>query len=548
MYKPTTAHKRMMADCRTSMLDSVFFYAIADIVSGASLIILSDSLGGFGESVLNLRLAGEEFNIVCIILSVLVAVILAPAIHYLADCRMLKQSLEHDRRVLMAFFQKKYNYAMTFNEGEIQERMEDDILFLRIYWVNTRSKVIACIAIFAMTMWEFIILDVSIGLLLFVAIALVFKLVLPRIIKKQVVLFDNAKKDYHIHRRSLLNDFGYNLSFFRQYGLLGRLIERLDKLYRDYHNEAEKKYFRFKTLDEEGQDFFEYASTLVLLVAGATYIALGQANAGQIVTIMGLVAVITLMFNYITEAIQQFPLLHNVAERAVVFYEDPSFDSHGKTDIKHFESIDIKNLSYSLSSEVVCEKNKCTENVLNNLSLHIDAGDKLVIKGENGCGKTTLIRLICGLISDYQGEILVNGKSIDKWKLDSWLKIVAVSTQHSHVFNCSITENILFDRYYDSIKLSEFSNNGLCLAEMNSREIDKNEISQLSGGEKQALSIARAIEKEVQVHIFDEPFNHLDKEKRIALMEYLMELESTVIVVTHDYDSISEMGFRVIEL
>lgn len=548
MKKSTTAYKKLMSDCRTSMFDSVLLYTVSDVLSGASLIFLADSLGKFGNVAISGGIAWGFFDYLKIFLSVMMAVIVSPGIKFAADYRMLKQSLYHDRRVLSAFFQKNYEQATIFNEGEIQERMEDDITSMRIYWVVTRGNTLSFVALLGLTIWEIYTLRITIGLLVVFAFALMLKLILPRMIKNKLVLFDNAKKEYHLKRRILLNDFGCNMTFFKQFGLMPRLIDNLDMLYREYHARTEKKEIRIKTLNEVGQDFFEYASTLALLVAGAIYVALGRANAGQIVTIMGLVAVITMMFNLLTEAVSQWPLLRNVANRAVIFYEDPFSDLPEATDITDFLNIDISNLSYRYSEGKRSGENDEAKNVIKDFSLHINAGDRVIIKGANGGGKTTLIRLICGLVKDYRGKILINGKSIEKWKSESWRKMIAVSTQHSHIFNCGIKENVFFERYYDGADFSDFSKKDFNLAYLNDQNMSKTDILQLSGGEKQAISIARAIEKGAKVIILDEPFNHLDKEKREALINHLKTMDCTIIIVTHDLDLDNINEYRIVEL
>lgn len=159
--------------------------------------------------------------------------------------------------------------------------------------------------------------------------------------------------------------------------------------------------------------------------------------------------------------------------------------------------------------------------VLKNINLTIDANKKLAVVGNNGAGKTTFIKLLMRLYEPTGGRILLNGIDIRKFEIKSYYKIFAPVFQDMECFAMSIRQNVSMKgleytndtNVFDSLNRSGLSKkiNGLdngiqteLLKIFNNKAID------LSGGEKQKLALARALYKDANVLIFDEPTAALD--------------------------------------
>lgn len=181
---------------------------------------------------------------------------------------------------------------------------------------------------------------------------------------------------------------------------------------------------------------------------------------------------------------------------------DSAFD---KTNITTVNTIEFKNVNFSYPDS----KNS----TITNLSFKINKGERIAIVGKNGSGKTTIIKLLCGLYSPTKGEILINGKP-------------QISTQiFSPVFQdysflpMTIAENIAVTSEYDKTKLYDAFEKAGILDKIKSlkdkentymiKEIYKN-AADFSGGEKQKLLLAKAIYKDAPVLILDEPTAALD--------------------------------------
>jgi len=176
---------------------------------------------------------------------------------------------------------------------------------------------------------------------------------------------------------------------------------------------------------------------------------------------------------------------------------------------------------------------------LEDVSFKIKAHEKIALVGYNGAGKTTIVKLLSGLYKPTKGQILINGIDITKIKQESLAKIIAPVFQETIFFPLTVEENIAMkiNEKYDSkkildiiklLKLEEKINSlPLKVKSILSRELDDDGI-ELSGGENQKLSLARAMYKNGQVFILDEPTSALD-----AISEYEMYNNFNDIVKDH---------------
>lgn len=199
---------------------------------------------------------------------------------------------------------------------------------------------------------------------------------------------------------------------------------------------------------------------------------------------------------------------------------------------KKFKNIKLNNVSF-----IYPNTNK---KAVNNINIEINKGDKIALVGENGSGKSTLIKLILGLYTPTEGNVLYNGeksKGIDKKDLYSDKSVVF---QDFNRYFMSVYENVLMGNYCEnnrqeivqSLIKSGFPLNKFSLEDNLGREFGGIE---LSGGEWQKLSIARGFFKRSEMIVFDEPTSAIDPFQESKLYEKFFELFSkkTMLLVTH---------------
>ena len=183
---------------------------------------------------------------------------------------------------------------------------------------------------------------------------------------------------------------------------------------------------------------------------------------------------------------------------------------------------------------------------LDNLSFAIHPGEKLAVVGVNGSGKTTMIKLLCGLYEPDQGEILVNGRDIRELDQEACRKLFGVVFQDFQLFSFGLGQNLAGSRIYDGERARaalEEAGFGARLAGMDLetslyKDFDPQGV-EISGGEAQKIAIARALYRQAPILILDEPTAALDPQAEYEVYEKLNHISEnrTAIFISHRMSS-----------
>ena len=196
------------------------------------------------------------------------------------------------------------------------------------------------------------------------------------------------------------------------------------------------------------------------------------------------------------------------------------------------------------------EKNFDGENVLKNISLDIGRGEFVTLLGSSGCGKTTTIRIIAGLLTPDSGKVVLNGKDITMLAPEK--RDVNTVFQNYALFpHMNVEKNIGYGLKLKKMPANEIKaevEKALSLVQLEGFE--KRNPSQLSGGQKQRVAIARAIVNKPSVLLLDEPLGALDLMLRRQMQTELKKLQKalgiTFIYITHDQEEALNMSSRIV--
>lgn len=176
--------------------------------------------------------------------------------------------------------------------------------------------------------------------------------------------------------------------------------------------------------------------------------------------------------------------------------------------------------------------------IFKNCNFEFKKGSTTAIVGRSGLGKTTLVKLILGITSLNEGDILVCGSSILEMKNLSKVRrrnIGCVFQNFNLISGFTVKENILLPRYF--FENGENNINEICNTLGLSKEMLSKSIDKISGGEKQRVALARALINNPEILIADEPTGNLDAANEQNIIELLKrineELGITIITVTH---------------
>ncbi|WP_367607609.1 peptidase domain-containing ABC transporter [Legionella sp. W05-934-2] len=191
--------------------------------------------------------------------------------------------------------------------------------------------------------------------------------------------------------------------------------------------------------------------------------------------------------------------------------------------------------------------------LLNDISLHIKPGEKVVLTGPSGVGKTTLLKIMLGLMPPCQGDIYLDDIPLKHVGISKYRSLCASVMQDDTLISGSILDNITFlaakidiEKVYQVAKIAQIHDNIIKMP-MGYETLIGDMGSTLSGGQKQRILIARALYKDPKILFLDEATSHLDVETEIKINHALKQLNMTQISIAHRQESI-KMADRIIEI
>src|SRR5690242_338077 len=179
-----------------------------------------------------------------------------------------------------------------------------------------------------------------------------------------------------------------------------------------------------------------------------------------------------------------------------------------------------------------------TVDVLKNINLTLDKGGFLVLVGPSGCGKSTLLNTIAGLESVTAGEILIDGQAVNGLH-PSKRDIAMVFQSYALYPNMSVAQNMAFGMEMRGVPKPEREKAVAAVAKtLQIEHLLSRRPSQLSGGQRQRVAMGRALVRQPQVFLFDEPLSNLDAKLRVDMRVEIKRLHqqtgTTIVYVTHD--------------
>ena len=296
------------------------------------------------------------------------------------------------------------------------------------------------------------------------------------------------------------------------------------------------------TAINSGLNLFMVAVTIALIVyfAGVRTQA-GALTAGAFVSFMGAMLLLQQPVKSLTKINDQLHRGLAAAQTVFALIDQAAEPDLGTKPIEHARGeIDIRGLRFAYNDDKVP--------ALQDIDLHVRAGETVAFVGQSGSGKTTLVNLIARFYSGYQGELLLDGVPIDDYRLRDYRRQLAMVGQDVVLFNDTVAANIAYaDPAPDAARIraaaeAAFASGFIDALPNGFEEVLGEEGARLSGGQRQRLAIARAIYRDAPVLILDEATSALDTESERMVQAALDNLmrDRTTLVIAHRLSTIEK--------
>ncbi|MEO2281395.1 peptidase domain-containing ABC transporter [Pseudoalteromonas pernae] len=296
---------------------------------------------------------------------------------------------------------------------------------------------------------------------------------------------------------------------------------------------------------------FGLENVLVIYLA-AQLVMSNSLSVGMVLAFIAYKNQLTQRFANLIQQIIQFKMmrlhLDRIADIALSKQEanlDCTATYRGGDKDKSRGQLTLENVSFSYADD--------HEPILKDINLSIDAGKSIAITGPSGTGKTTLMKIMLGLLQPSSGRVLLDGKDITQLGLKNYRKKIAAVMQDDTLLAGSIADNIcFFDPQPNFLKIEQCAHFAAIHEDITRMTMGYNSLvgdmgSNLSGGQIQRLLLARALYQSPCVLFMDEATSHLDKGNEAKISEQIQHLPITRIMIAHRQETIN-MADKVFEL
>jgi len=287
---------------------------------------------------------------------------------------------------------------------------------------------------------------------------------------------------------------------------------------------------------------------ILAFVFGTIFIFQQHITVGQLVTFISYIGILYAPIISISGVFQQINNATIAVDRydEIMRQEPLVADSSDSTPIQSFETIEFKHVTFKYPFD--------QQSTIEDINLTIKKGQTIGVVGPTGSGKSTLIRQLLREFNVTSGDILIDGKNIKKYKIETIRQMVGYVPQVHMLFRRGVEDNILIgypqasvDQITKAIKIADFEKDLYYLSEGLHTKVGEGGAT-LSGGQKQRLSIARALVKDPEILILDDSLSAVDAntEENIIGMLKRFRKDKTNIIIAHRFSAIREADLIIV--
>ena len=413
----------------------------------------------------------------------------------------------------------------ALSSGEYISAFQTDVQRLSRNYINGKWIIIGSVSTCVLGIISMFAMSVKLSLLIIVIQMIPVSLTL--ILGKSLQKIEKQAADSRGRFNSCVQDYLRGFRLIKQFSIENCFINRFSESNTNVEN-CEKKYKDKSIYISLINTSANFLMIICMFFIGGLETIKGNIRIGTVIALFQL-------FNMISAPLSTITIQMNLVKTSNVlfkrifelFYQKSDKTRIRNEELEHVDVISMRNVSFSYGEE---------RSALHDICFKFEKGKKYAVVGNSGSGKTTLIKLLMGYYNNFEGEILLNDKDIRNVKMSDINREISLVQQDVFVFNDTVRFNITFDTGYDDDSIDKAVEKAGLSEFINDHGEDyvcgENGIN-ISGGEKQRISISRALLKNSSVIIFDEATSSLDNVTAQEIENTIGKLEQICISVTH---------------
>ncbi len=440
-----------------------------------------------------------------------------------------------ENKLRMKYFsyvlKKDYRFFNRFGTGDLVTRLTDDLSdFPKICWflcsgifraLDSSSKIFFCLFVMFFLNWKLALLSIlPIPLMVLIFYMLSNKLYLSFKMNQEAISEINNQLEMSFSGIRMIKAYVKENRYMRFFK---------DAL--NIRKNTELNLVKLNSLINLIYEYIDRIAQIVVITYGGLLVLQGQISVGTFYAFYTYLSILIYpvldLPQLFVSGKQAFVNIDRLEE--LKNFPEKSYTCNNSICIDKIRTLELKDISFSYD-----DKNF----ILENISLKIFSGEKVMILGEVGTGKSTLLSLIAGFLIPQKGEILVNNIPLEKINLNDYREKIGFVSQNPLLFSGSLRENILFgvdevdEEFYKKVLKMVNMENEINGFTMKDEILIGQKGTSLSGGQKQRIAIARTLMKKPDILMLDDITSFLDNENEKLLWESLNEFLKDKITIT----------------
>lgn len=505
---------------KLSFIMNSFQSLIASVGLGYSIKLLID-----GATISNDRMMNRGFII--LLVSVLYLIFILPVLTYLQDTNVSTIKSQMEINIFNRIIRKSYKKLTSFDPSEIITVLQNDVSEVsELYGWNMVALLQALVSGVGSML---LVLLISWKLFLFLLVFSMTLLFVNKLFTKNIYKLDSQIRELIEDRLNTINELLDNSIILHIYHMMSKIRTKFNRLNTVKCETEYSIYVNMNKIDFLVNLVSELVVGLGVIILGCYLISVNEITLGQLMFVFELKFGALFLFGSVGDYINNVQSAIVASERITSILKDEEEMISEKKVLSDIDSISMTHVSFSYSDD--------SDRVLDNISFNTLGKENVCFIGENGKGKSTIIKLLMGLFDGYTGKIQINGTDVSKINTESLFSVVP---QDVVILTGTIKDNIEFgntateDEIIKAAKDAQIYDE-ICKKEAGFDTVVQEDGENLSSGQKQRIAIARALIQKKPILILDECTANLDDETAAQVIGNLLSLKSRkIIAISHD--------------